>query len=152
MEFDSHLCQAFFAENGILHQKSCPYRPQQNARDERKHRHILEVSRALKFHAGLPLVFRGACVLTVVYLINSIPTVVLQNQTPYEMLNNKPPDCDELKVFGCLAFASNPTNSTDKFDHRGVPCIFLGYPPLTKGYKLINLLTNQEFILKRCCL
>lgn len=73
-------------------------------------------------------------------------TVVLQNQTPYEMLYNKPPAYDELKVFGCLNFASNPANPTDKFDHRGVPCNFLGYPPLTKGYKLMNILTNQEFI------
>lgn len=55
------------------------------------------------------------------------------------------PEYDNLRIFGCLAFAYNPTPPTDKFDHKGVPCIFLGYPAGTKGYKLMNLLTKKEF-------
>lgn len=51
-----------------------------------------------------------------------------------------------MKVFGCLCFATNPSISADKFSHKGVPCVFIGYPPLKKGFKLLNLLTNKEFI------
>lgn len=145
LEFTSDACKQFFSENGILHQTSCPYRPQQNARAERKHRHILEVARTLRFHAGLPLELWGACVLTAVHLINKLPTPVLQNKSPYELLYNSLPQYENLRVFGCLAFAYNPTNTSDKFDHRGVPCLFLGYPPHQKGYRLLNLLTKQEF-------
>lgn len=47
--------------------------------------------------------------------------------------------------FCCLAFAYNPSGPNDKFDMRGVPCVFLGYPPLKKGYKLLNLVNNTEF-------
>lgn len=63
LEFDNALCKQFCANNGILHQTSCPYRPQQNARVERKHRFILEVARALKFQANMPLhLWGGLCV------------------------------------------------------------------------------------------
>ena len=65
LEFTSKKCGKFFSENGIIHQKSCVYRPQQNGLVERKHRHVLEISRSLRFHSHLPLKLWGYCVLTV---------------------------------------------------------------------------------------
>lgn len=99
-----------------------------NGRVERKHRNILEMSRALRFHARLPLHYWGDCVLAVVHVTNRLPTPVLKNITPYEVLYKEEPKYKHLREFGCLAFASNPSNNKDKFDARGVPCIFLGYP------------------------
>ena len=46
-----------FASKGILHQTSCVQTPQQNGVVERKHKHLLEVSRALLFKSKLPLKF-----------------------------------------------------------------------------------------------
>ena len=80
------------------------------------------------------------------HIINRPPSIVLQNKTPFEILLQKTPACDHLKVFGCLAMASNPSRNHDKFDPRGVPCLFLGYPSHKKGYKVMNLLTNQFFV------
>lgn len=146
LEFDDTTSKQFFSEKGILHQTTCVHRPQQNARAERNHRHLLEISRSLRFHAGLPLHLWGACVLTSAHIINRLPTPVLNNLTPYEKLHEKAPTYDHMKVFGCLSFSTNPSFSTDKFTHKAVPCVFIGYPPLTKGFKLFNLLTNKEFI------
>jgi len=97
LEFDTSECQQFFAIQGIVHQTSCVDKPQQNGRVERKHRHLLEISRALRFHAHLPLKFWGDCVLTATYIINTLPTKVLKNVTPYEKLLKKTPSYHHMK-------------------------------------------------------
>ena len=146
LEFIKGQCGPYLQSKGIVHQTSCVDRPQQNGRVERKHRHILDTARALRFHAKLPLKFWGDCVTTATYLINRVPSTVLQNKTPYEVLLKKKPVYDHLRVFGCFVVASNPSRTADKFDPRGVPCVFLAYPSNQKGYKFYNLLTHSTFV------
>ncbi|GJW90194.1 cysteine-rich receptor-like protein kinase 8 [Tanacetum coccineum] len=96
---------------------TCPDRPQQNGRVEKS---------------------------TCIFL--RIPSSVLQNKAPYEMLLKKVPDYSNLRVFGCFAVAANPSRVVDKFSPRGVPCVFLDYHIHQKGYKLYNLLTHNSFV------
>lgn len=101
------MCMShYFRENGFLHETSC-VGTQQNGRVERKHRHILNVARALRFQAQLPIEFWGECVLTAGYLINRTPSSVLHGKTPCEILYGKPPSFAHLRVFGCLCYVHN---------------------------------------------
>ena len=138
----------FFQDKGIIHQTSCVYSPQQNGVVERKHKHLLETSRALLFMSRLPLKFWGDCVLTATYLINRFPSKVLDNKSPYTVLYNKPPSFDHIKSFGCLCYASTLQHNRDKFQPRSIPCIFIGYPYGKKAYKLFNI-EDQKVIISR---
>ncbi|GKB75452.1 retrovirus-related pol polyprotein from transposon TNT 1-94 [Tanacetum coccineum] len=146
LEFLQGSIRPLMKSLGIEHQTSCVERPQQNGKVERRHINILEIARALRLHAYLPISYWGDCVITATYLINRFPTAVLKFKTPYEVLLHSEPTYEHLRVFGCLAVASNPSRITDKFDSRGVPCLFLGYPQHQKGYKLMNLLTHTRFV------
>lgn len=146
LEFDDEPCRDFFSKNGIIHQTSCVKRPQQNTRAERKYRHVLEMSRTRRFQAALPLIYWGDCVMTIAYVINRLTVLDLKNKTHYEVLYKKIPEYKHLKVTGCLAFACNLEHSTQKFNPRGVRCVFMGYSPTQKGYKLLNFLTMQMFV------
>jgi len=53
----SNIALEFFASTGIVHQTSCVQTPQQNGVVERKHKHLLELSKALLFQSNLPLRF-----------------------------------------------------------------------------------------------
>ena len=122
-EFSSML--DFFSEQGILFEHSCISTPQQNGVAERKHRHILNVARALRFQSHLTLNFWGESVLAAAYLINCIPTPLLSKKTSFEKLYNQPPTYTHLRVFGCLYFATN-VQPQYKFDQRARKCIFVG--------------------------
>lgn len=145
-EFEDKLCKPLFEQLGIIHETTCADTPQQNGRAERRHRNILEMGRALRFQCGLPLQYWGECIQTAVHITNKLPSQVLNNLSPYEVLYNCKPDYSYFKVFGCLTVAVNPDRQSDKFKPRGVPCVFLGYPNHKKGYKLLNLLNNSLFI------
>lgn len=84
--------------------------------------------------------------MTAVHLINRLSTTLLKGKSPYEVLHKEEPTYDHLRVFGCLAVSYNNTPSTDKFAARGITCVFVGYPPHKKGYRLINLSIMTEFI------
>ncbi|KAF5812881.1 putative RNA-directed DNA polymerase [Helianthus annuus] len=143
-EFINNQMVDFCKQKGIIHQTSCSYTPQQNGVVERKHRHLLNVARTLMFQSGLPLKFWSDCVLTAVYIINRLPSSVLNGKSPYELMFSFKPSLSHFRNFGCLCF-STILNESDKFAYHADKCILIGYSNVKKGYKLLSLDTNKVF-------
>lgn len=80
---------------------------QQNGIVERKHRHLLNIARALMLRANLPKIFWGDAILTTTYIVNRLPSTVLNQKTSWEMLFKQPAHVDHLKVFGCVLCKHN---------------------------------------------
>lgn len=101
------------------------------------------MARALRFQSGLPLKYWEECILTAAYLINRLPTPVPDYKSPFEILHNKVPDYSQLKIFGCLYFAS--VHDNNKFASRAIRYVFIGYPADQKGYKFLNLSNHSIY-------
>lgn len=115
---------------------------------ERKHKHLLETARAIFFQSKVPTRFWGKCLLYATHLINRMPLSSVHSHSPYELLYGSKPSLAYLKVFGCLCYVSTIKAHRTKFDPRATPCIFLGYPPRQKAYRVYDL-ENHKFIISR---
>ena len=135
-EYIDKSFRAFLDDNGILFQTTCVGTPQQNGVAERKNRHLAEVARSLLFTMNAPKYLWGEAILTAAYLINRMPSSVLNFKTPIECLpshfhvTNLPP-----RVFGCVCFVHALHPSGGKFGPKAHKCVFIGYSPTQKGYK-----------------
>jgi len=127
-EYFFYCFNAFMKSHGILHQYSCPHTPQQNGVVERKHGHIMDTARTLLLSANAPLKFWIDAILTAGYLINQMPSSILNNQIPYSVLYPMDflypvPPC----VFSCVCFVHNLSPGRDKMSACAIKCVFLGY-------------------------
>ncbi|WVZ17885.1 hypothetical protein V8G54_010867 [Vigna mungo] len=123
---------------GIQFRMSCPYTSQQNGRAERKHKHITEFGLTLLAQAKMPLHYWWEAFSTTVYLINRLPSLVTQNESPYSLLFRKEPDYSSLKPFGCACYPCLKPYNQHKLQFHTTRCVFLGYSNSHKGYKCIN--------------
>lgn len=104
---------------------------------------MLNVASALRFQASLLNELWSYCALTAGYLINRTPSMLLNGKTPYELLYNKAPPTNHLKVFGCLCYVHNQKHGGDKFKTRSNKSVFIGYPFGKKRWGVNNLETGK---------
>ena len=90
----------------------------------------------------------GDALLTATYLINRMPSRVLDFKTPLEALS--PPLSASKgvfpKVFGCVCFVHVHGPPQGKLDPRALKCVFVGYSPTQKGYKCYHPPSRKQFV------
>ena len=134
----------FLKQKGIIHQTTCVYTPQQNGISERKNCHLLEMTRALMFQTNVPKIYWSDAILTATYLINRLPSVVLKNKSPLEIIYQRKIIFNHLRIFGCTCYVHQ--NKRDKLDHTSIKAIFLGYSSKKKGYKCYDPINKKLYI------
>lgn len=113
---------------------------------ERKHKHLLQIARSLMFQSCLPKKFWTYSLLMAIFIINRLLTQVLKWQTPFEKLFRHKPDYSLFKTFDSLCYIANTKPHKTKFKSRSHKCIFLGYSPGQKGFKVFDIDTEQIHI------
>ena len=83
LEFVQSSVQSYCASLGIIHQTTCFHMSQQNGVTERKHRHILDVTRTIMLQMHVPKYLWSDVVFTTSYLINRIPSTPLGGEVPF---------------------------------------------------------------------
>ena len=84
--------------------------------------------------------------MTVVHLINRLPSKTLGFLSPINILEDLYPSVRlqtglPNKLFGCVAYVHNPTHKHNKWSHKALKCVFLGYSTTQKGYKVYHPIT-----------
>ncbi|KAF5775409.1 putative RNA-directed DNA polymerase [Helianthus annuus] len=145
LEYCNKEFEELCAESGIGRHLTIPGTPQQNGLAERMNRTLLERVRCMRLSAGLPKTFWAEAVKTAAYLINMCPSRAINMKSPMEVWTGEPPNYEDLRVFGTLAFAHT---SQDKLESRAIKCIFLGYQEREKGYRLWKIEGESPRIIK----
>jgi Reverse transcriptase (RNA-dependent DNA polymerase) len=113
---------------------------------ERKNRHLLEVTRNMMMSMNVPKYLWGQAVLTATYLINRMPSRVLNWKSPIEMLKGKNEDVLPLKTFGYVCFVQDNRPNVEKLDPKAVKCVFVGYLAIQKGYVCWSPIERRLFV------
>lgn len=145
-EFCSHNFESFLKKNGILHQTSVSYTPEQNGSAERMIKTVVEKARYLMLDANLDEKFWAEAVNTTVYLRNKTVANGLDEETPSEMWTGNKLDINNLRIYDSKVMAHIPKQKRLKWDKKSKPMILVGYSETFKGYRLYDAGKNEEFI------
>uniref|UniRef100_A0A251VGU8 Putative zinc finger, CCHC-type n=1 Tax=Helianthus annuus TaxID=4232 RepID=A0A251VGU8_HELAN len=145
-EYCGHEFQNFLKDNGIHHQLSTSYTPQQNGVAERKNRTLMELSRSMMKLKRLSHVFWAEAVSCATYLINRATTKGVQDIAPQEAWSERKPNVSHLRIFGSVAYSHIPKQHRGKLDDKTEKVIMIGYSETSKAYKLYDLVNNKTII------
>jgi len=145
-EFVNTVLQTYFAANGIIHILSCPRTPEQNGLAERRHRHIVETSLTLLAHASIPVKYWTTAFNIAVFLINRLPSSVLDHMSPHELAFGSSPNYDFLRVFGCSCYPLLSPFGRTKLEYKSIYCVFLGFSANHKGYCCLEPHSGRLYI------
>ncbi|OWZ10426.1 DNA binding protein [Phytophthora megakarya] len=94
--------------------------------------------------ANLPMVLWTEDLRYVVEVDNLSPTKALKGETPTGKLTGAKPNVAQLKVCGCVGYVFVPKQvRMNKLSTKAEPALFLGFPRIGHGYRLLHLRTGK---------
>ncbi|GJY40225.1 ribonuclease H-like domain, reverse transcriptase, RNA-dependent DNA polymerase [Tanacetum coccineum] len=142
-EFTSNEFTQYCKENGIARQLTAPYSPQQNGVVERRNRTIMSTTRCMMKATNMPQNFWAEAVRHAIYILNSVPIKALEDITPYEAIKQRKPNLENLRVFGCIAYAKVPSQHLTKLDDKSTKMVYLGNEQGSKAFRLFDPTTQR---------
>jgi transposase InsO family protein len=142
MEFKNSQIEGFLEDEGIKHEFSSPYTPQQNGVVERKNRTLLNMARTMLDEYKTPDRFWAEAINTTCYSINRLYIHRILKKTSYELLTGKKPNVSYFRVFGNKCFILVKRGRKSKFAPKAVEGFLLRYDSNTRAYRVFNKSTG----------
>jgi transposase InsO family protein len=99
-EFKNLQVEEYLEDEGIKHEFSAPYTPQQNGVVERKNKTLIDMARTMLGEFMTPERFWSEAVNTACHAINRLYLHRLLKKTSYELLTGNKPNVSYFRVFG----------------------------------------------------
>jgi hypothetical protein len=137
-EFKNLQVEEYLEEEGIKHEFSAPYTPQQNSVVERKNMMLIDMARTMLGEFKTPERFWSEAVNTACHAINRLYLHHLLKKTSYELLTGNKPNVSYFRVFGSKCYILVKKGRHSKFAPKAVEEFLLGYDSNTKAYRVFN--------------
>jgi hypothetical protein len=137
-EFKNLQVEEYLEEEGIKHEFSAPYTPQQNGVVERKNKMLIDMARTVLGEYNTPERFWSEAVNTAFHAINRLYLHRLLKKTSYELLTSNKPNVSYYRVFGSKCYILVKKGIHSKFAPKAVEWFLLGYDSNTKAYRVFN--------------
>ena len=132
-EFQSKLCESFYAEHRIKREITPTDTPQYNGVAERAIQSISQMARAMRLQGHIPLHLAPFAVQYATCIYNCIGHKALKGHTPHEGWSGEVPDVSKFRVFGCKVWVMSTQKFLPKFSSRSRCGVFLGFPNDSNG-------------------
>lgn len=143
LEFVNEEMQQIAFEEGIRHERTVAYTPEQNGKAERENRTLTESARTMLQSKNLDKRFWAEAVNTAAFVLNRSVPVGPSGETPYELWCGKRMDIKDFKNFGDQVFTHIPKQRRRKWDAKAKSGTFVGYDEVSKGYRIWSKGTNK---------
>ena len=130
-EFKNMKIEEWCDEEGIKHEFSATYTPQQNGVVERKNKTLITLARAMLDDYSTSEKFWAEAINTACHASNRVYPHRLLKKTPYELITGKKPNISYFRVFGCKCFIYKKKR-LGKFESRCDEGFFLVMHQTTK--------------------
>ncbi|KAK1615692.1 hypothetical protein QYE76_021209 [Lolium multiflorum] len=147
-EFKNYALNDFLSDEGIRHQYSAAYTPQQNGVAERKNRTLLDMARSMMVEYKSHYNFWAEDISTACHSSNRLYLRKGLNKTPYEILTGNNPNISYFKVFGCKCFYKIKGVRLSKFAPKALEGIFVGYGAESHTYRVFDI--SSKIIIESC--
>jgi hypothetical protein len=141
-EFKNTQVEDFLDEEGIKHEFSAPYTPQQNGVAERKNRTLIEMARTMLDEYKTSDRFWAEAINTACHAINRLYLHKLLKKTSYELLTGNKPNVSYFRVFGSKCYILQKRSKSSKFAPKTCEGFLLGYDSNSRAYRVFNVTTG----------
>jgi transposase InsO family protein len=141
-EFRNTNVEEYLDEEGIKHEFSAPYTPQQNGIVERTNRTLIEAARIMLDEYKTPDIFWAEAINTTCHAINHLYLHKYLGKTLYVIITGNEPKVHYFRVFKSKCFILNKKIKSSKFAPKVNEGFLLGYGTNEHAYRVFHKTTS----------